>query len=78
MPGPATIAAAASSVVRPGTSVAAAPSTEAEVERERKNIKMVGMGVVLFSFGDSNSDKGSIAAAVMGICIPPPEGRAYF
>ena len=34
--------------------------------------------MVLFSFGDSNSDKGSIAAAVMGICIPPPEGRASF
>ena len=80
MPGPATIAAAASSVVRPGTSAAAAPGTEAEAEaeRERKNNKMAGMGVVLFSFGDSNSDKGSVAAAVMGICIPPPEGRAYF
>ena len=78
MPGPATITAAASSVVRPGTSAAAAPGTEAEAERERKNNKMAGMGVVLFSFGDSNSDKGSVAAAVMGICIPPPEGRAYF
>jgi len=78
MPGPATIAAAASSVVRPGTSVAAAPGTEAEAERERKNNKMAGMRVVLFSFGDSNSDKGSVAAAVMGICIPPTEGRAYF
>jgi len=78
MPGPATIAAVASSVVRPGTSAATAPGTEAEAERERKNNKMAGMGVVLFSFGDSNSDKGSVAAAVMGICIPPPEGRAYF
>ena len=34
-------------------------------------------GVVLFNFGDSNSDTGGVAA-VMGIRIAPPEGRAYF
>ena len=34
-------------------------------------------GVVLFNFGDSNSDTSSVAA-VMGIHIAPPEGRASF
>ena len=32
---------------------------------------------MLFNFGDSNSDTGGVAA-VMGIRIAPPEGRAYF
>ncbi|MCH1923084.1 SGNH/GDSL hydrolase family protein, partial [Shewanella sp. A3A] len=34
-------------------------------------------GVVVFNFGDSNSDTGGVAA-VMGIHIAAPEGRAYF
>jgi hypothetical protein len=34
-------------------------------------------GVVLFNFSDSNSDTSSVAA-VMGIHIAPPEGRASF
>jgi hypothetical protein len=33
--------------------------------------------VVLFNFGDSNSDTGGVAAAG-GINIMPPEGRTYF
>ena len=33
--------------------------------------------VVLFNFGDSNSDTGGVAAAG-GIRIMPPEGRTYF
>jgi hypothetical protein len=81
MPGP---AAAASSVVRPGASAAAAaPGAEAEAEAdegvaaEREKRKKKGDGVVLFNFGDSNSDTGGVAA-VMGIRIAPPEGRAYF
>ena len=78
MPGPA--AAATSSVVRPGaSSAAAAPVAEAEAEREgdKRKKKKKGDGVVLFNFGDSNSDTGGVAA-VMGIRIAPPEGRAYF
>ena len=80
MPGP---AAAASSVVRPGASAAAAaPGAEAEAEAEdaegeSEKRKRKGDGVVLFNFGDSNSDTGGVAA-VMGIRIAPPEGRAYF
>ena len=33
--------------------------------------------VVVFNFGDSNSDTGGVAA-IMGIRIAAPEGRAYF
>ncbi|RLN28484.1 GDSL esterase/lipase [Panicum miliaceum] len=76
MPGPAAAAATTSSVVRPGAS-AAAPGAEAVAEAEEEKRKKKGDGVVLFNFGDSNSDTGGVAA-VMGIRIAPPEGRAYF
>ncbi|XP_044957666.1 GDSL esterase/lipase ACHE-like [Hordeum vulgare subsp. vulgare] len=33
--------------------------------------------VVVFNFGDSNSDTGGVAA-IMGIRIAPSEGRAFF
>ncbi|XP_044968184.1 GDSL esterase/lipase ACHE-like [Hordeum vulgare subsp. vulgare] len=33
--------------------------------------------VVVFNFDDSNSDTGGVAA-IMGIRIAPPEGRAFF
>ncbi|KAF0927504.1 hypothetical protein E2562_033998, partial [Oryza meyeriana var. granulata] len=47
----------------------AAEAAAAEGEREPP--------VVLFNFGDSNSDTGGVAAAG-GIRIMPPEGRTYF
>uniref|UniRef100_A0A0E0DME1 Uncharacterized protein n=1 Tax=Oryza meridionalis TaxID=40149 RepID=A0A0E0DME1_9ORYZ len=50
----------------------AAATTAAEGEREQ-----AAAGVVLFNFGDSNSDTGGVAAAG-GIRIMPPEGRTYF
>uniref|UniRef100_A0A0D3G3I3 Uncharacterized protein n=1 Tax=Oryza barthii TaxID=65489 RepID=A0A0D3G3I3_9ORYZ len=50
----------------------AAATTAAEGEREQ-----AAGGVVLFNFGDSNSDTGGVAAAG-GIRIMPPEGRTYF
>ncbi|XP_052155968.1 GDSL esterase/lipase At1g09390-like isoform X2 [Oryza glaberrima] len=46
---------------------------EEEVAAEKK----AAAGVVVFNFGDSNSDTGGVAA-VMGIHIAAPEGRAYF
>ncbi|CAL4895573.1 unnamed protein product [Urochloa decumbens] len=85
MPAPAAVV---TSVARPGGGPAAAApgagaaaAAEAEEmegeEAERKRKKKRGDGVVLFNFGDSNSDTGGVAA-VMGIRIAPPEGRAYF
>ena len=47
----------------------AKPQPEPEKEKEPP--------VVLFNFGDSNSDTGGVAAAG-GINIQPPEGRNYF
>ncbi|XP_062230830.1 GDSL esterase/lipase At1g09390-like [Phragmites australis] len=75
MPGP-----AAGSVVRAtpaesggvGEAVGDALSAGGKAKEANK-----GEGVVLFNFGDSNSDTGGVAA-VMGIRIAPPEGRAYF
>jgi hypothetical protein len=49
--------------------VVAEPEREKEMEKEPP--------VVLFNFGDSNSDTGGVAAAG-GIRIMPPEGRTYF
>lgn len=54
-----------------GAGVAA--TTAGEEEREQA----AAAGVVLFNFGDSNSDTGGVAAAG-GIRIMPPEGRTYF
>jgi len=53
----------------------AAEAEDAEGESEKRKRK--GDGVVLFNFGDSNSDTGGVAA-VMGIRIAPPEERACF
>ena len=39
--------------------------------------KSTAAEVVVFNFGDSNSDTGGVAA-VMGIHIAAPEGRAFF
>jgi hypothetical protein len=74
MPGPA----ATSSGAAPGEAGAASLGGRKRMEdapapaREKDDD-----GVVLFNFGDSNSDTGGVAA-VMGIRIAPPEGRAYF
>jgi hypothetical protein len=93
MPGPAA-AAVGNSVARSGPAAAAAAApgvgavaateeevevgaAEEEAEGKRKRKRKKGDGVVLFNFGDSNSDTGGVAA-VMGIHIAPPEGRAYF
>jgi hypothetical protein len=65
MPGPAPVAAA------PGEALGGRKRKEEAREKEDDG------GVVLFNFGDSNSDTGG-AAAVMGIRIAPPEGRAFF
>ncbi|KAL6897940.1 hypothetical protein ACP4OV_006899 [Aristida adscensionis] len=79
MPGPAAptaaAAAAGSSVVR--ATPAAAPAVVEEKGEGKRKGAGEGEGVVLFNFGDSNSDTGGVAA-VMGIHIAPPEGRAYF
>jgi hypothetical protein len=48
------------------------PEPEAEKVEEKKEPP-----VVLFNFGDSNSDTGGVAAAG-GINIMPPKGRTYF
>ncbi|CAD6334543.1 unnamed protein product [Miscanthus lutarioriparius] len=88
MPGPAIPATTAASattttsgaVVRSApTAAAAAVEEEGEEQAQegRKKKRRKGDGVVLFNFGDSNSDTGGVAA-VMGIRIAPPEGRAYF
>lgn len=50
----------------------AAPSSPAAAGKEKERPP-----VVLFNFGDSNSDTGGVAAAG-GIRIMPPEGRTYF
>ncbi|VAH02689.1 unnamed protein product [Triticum turgidum subsp. durum] len=62
----------AARVVGGGEAVAAA---KAEPEKEKP--KKAEPPVVLFNFGDSNSDTGGVAAAG-GIHIMPPEGRTYF
>ncbi|CAD6341505.1 unnamed protein product [Miscanthus lutarioriparius] len=89
MPGPAIPATTAASattttsgaVVRSAPAAAAAAveeeGEEQAQEEGRKKKRRKGDGVVLFNFGDSNSDTGGVAA-VMGIRIAPPEGRAYF
>ena len=89
MPGPAIPATTAASattttsgaVVRSAPAAAAAAveeeGEEQAQEEGRKRKRRKGDGVVLFNFGDSNSDTGGVAA-VMGIRIAPPEGRAYF
>ncbi|KAF0927503.1 hypothetical protein E2562_033997 [Oryza meyeriana var. granulata] len=69
------------------TAAAAAPGDGVERSKKKKYVwdggeeegrkKAAALGVVLFNFGDSNSDTGGVAA-VMGIHIAPPEGRAYF
>ncbi|CAN6336378.1 unnamed protein product [Urochloa humidicola] len=85
MPAPAAVTSVARpAAAAPGAEAAAAAAAEelvgedeeAAEERKRKK-KKKGDGVVLFNFGDSNSDTGGVAA-VMGIRIAPPEGRAYF
>jgi hypothetical protein len=84
MPGPAIPATTAASTTSGGGGVvrSSAPASAAEEEEEQeqegtKKKRKKGDGVVLFNFGDSNSDTGGVAA-VMGIRIAPPEGRAYF
>ncbi|AQK84317.1 GDSL esterase/lipase At1g09390 [Zea mays] len=91
MPGPAVPATTARTsgggVVRSAPAAAAVPvpvpavevetGEDEQAQRRRRRRKKKGDGVVLFNFGDSNSDTGGVAA-VMGIRIAPPEGRAYF
>jgi hypothetical protein len=55
--------------------VVAKPEPEPEAEKVVEEKKEPP--VVLFNFGDSNSDTGGVAAAG-GINIMPPEGRTYF
>jgi hypothetical protein len=69
MPGPAPSGAVAAA---PGEALGGRKRKEEAREKEEDD-----GGVVLFNFGDSNSDTGG-AAAVMGIRIAPPEGRAFF
>uniref|UniRef100_A0A0D9WD32 Uncharacterized protein n=1 Tax=Leersia perrieri TaxID=77586 RepID=A0A0D9WD32_9ORYZ len=91
MPVPSTTppVAAAGETVR-SAAAAAAPVVEGGVEEkkkrhvwndgkeeEAKGKKGKSAGIVVFNFGDSNSDTGGVAA-VMGIHISPPEGRAFF
>jgi hypothetical protein len=52
----------------------AAPATTPPAGKEERGRRPP---VVLFNFGDSNSDTGGVAA-VGGIRIMPPEGRTYF
>ena len=54
-----------------GLAVPAPPVARKEKEQAQRP------PVVLFNFGDSNSDTGGVAAAG-GIRIMPPEGRTYF
>jgi hypothetical protein len=81
MPGPAIPATTTASTTSGGGGVvrSSAPASAAEEEEQEgtKKKRKKGDGVVLFNFGDSNSDTGGVAA-VMGIRIAPPEGRAYF
>ncbi|GJM94687.1 hypothetical protein PR202_ga11357 [Eleusine coracana subsp. coracana] len=60
-------------------SAAAGNSTSAagEVKEQEQEQEQRRPPVVLFNFGDSNSDTGGVAAA-SGIRIMPPEGRTYF
>ncbi|KAI5021947.1 hypothetical protein ZWY2020_058677 [Hordeum vulgare] len=63
-------------VVGGGEAVSAVAAAKPEPEKEKEKQK-AGPPVVLFNFGDSNSDTGGVAAAG-GIHIMPPEGRTYF
>ncbi|XP_062181275.1 GDSL esterase/lipase At1g09390-like [Phragmites australis] len=60
-----------------GGAVLAAPAPPAAVVKEKEQEQEQRTPVVLFNFGDSNSDTGGVAAAG-GIRIMPPEGRTYF
>lgn len=68
---------------KPGSAVAVAAQPEPVPEPEKVKAKgpepekEKGPPVVLFNFGDSNSDTGGVAAAG-GIRIMLPEGRTYF
>lgn len=64
----------AARVVGGGETVAAVAAAKPEPEKPKKKAEPP---VVLFNFGDSNSDTGGVAAAG-GIHIMPPEGRTYF
>ncbi|KAL5202817.1 hypothetical protein ABZP36_013769 [Zizania latifolia] len=89
MPAPTGAGGGAGGTVRASSSTAAAPGGgdergenvwSAGEERRKKAAAAAAAkapGVVVFNFGDSNSDTGGVAA-VMGIHIAPPEGRAYF
>lgn len=75
MPGPtATPSAVARQAAAPVESAAGSLGGRKRKEAKEKEEEE---GVVLFNFGDSNSDTGGVAA-VQGIRIAPPEGRAYF
>ncbi|KAL5655481.1 hypothetical protein ACJX0J_034800, partial [Zea mays] len=56
---------------------ASPPAGWKEKEQEQEQEQARRPPVVLFNFGDSNSDTGGVAAAG-GIRIMPPEGRTYF
>lgn len=66
------VASAASGAGSSGNSSGAAPAPPTAAGKEKEQPP-----VVLFNFGDSNSDTGGVAAAG-GIRIMPPEGRTYF
>ena len=65
------------------TSSAAAPAAVSEHRKSKGAVQDAKVAarpaaeVLVFNFGDSNSDTGGVAA-VMGIHIASPEGRAYF
>ncbi|CAL4910214.1 unnamed protein product [Urochloa decumbens] len=60
-----------------GAVLAAAAAPPAASGQGKKEQGQQRPPVVLFNFGDSNSDTGGVAAAG-GIRIMPPEGRTYF
>jgi len=62
---------ASSGAAAGGLAAASPPVARKEKEQARRP------PLVLFNFGDSNSDTGGVAAAG-GIRIMPPEGRTYF
>ncbi|KAK1693234.1 hypothetical protein QYE76_009931 [Lolium multiflorum] len=68
----ATAAAPAVSEHRKSKGAVVQPRKAAAVKGEAKAAE-----VLVFNFGDSNSDTGG-AVAIMGIRIAPPEGRAFF
>nr|WBQ21364.1 DACX1 [Dendrocalamus farinosus] len=75
MPAPAAVTSVRSAAA-PGGGGEHSIGAGASGQGDRKKKAAAGE-VVLFNFGDSNSDTGGVAA-VMGIHIAPPEGRAYF